>query len=278
MTVTEEVHRTHWGKILGRGDWTDFGGDRAGFPDTERPLLAGAQTEHPGRRKQAMGTIAGLYWKPLYCYLRAKGNSDADAKDLVQGFFCENVLQGGVIKNTDLQKGRFRTFLLTSLQNYVRQQRRGQMAKKRFPAKGLVSLGAADEGNLPYPSGMGTPEQQYICAWAISLVHAVLTEVKTALIEDDEELLWTVFLARVVRPMLEGTEPVSEKELCREYNIPHRWTVERMVVRVRKIYASILRSAVRQYAGPGQDVEREIRDLIRIVSDSGAASSREPRT
>jgi hypothetical protein len=58
------------------------------------------------------------YWYPLYNFARYKGFSDEDAQDLTQGFFL-HLLDKVSLKHADPSRGRFRSFLLASFQNYM---------------------------------------------------------------------------------------------------------------------------------------------------------------
>jgi len=94
---------------------TNIGGIRESFLTTHWSFIeaAGAGTED--RENAMIGLLLERYWKPVYCYLRRRGYNNEDAKDLTQGFFQEVVLGRELIPQADRSKGRFRTFLLTSL-------------------------------------------------------------------------------------------------------------------------------------------------------------------
>ena len=79
---------------------------RAGEPDSEA-------SSH-----QALSGFCEAYWPPLYSFLRHRGHSSADAQDLVQGFFAR-LLEQNTLSHADRQKGRLRTFLLGSLENFL---------------------------------------------------------------------------------------------------------------------------------------------------------------
>src|SRR5207249_8611044 len=86
---------THWTVVF-----------RAGEPDSET-------SSH-----QALSGFCEAYWPPLYSFLRHRGHSSADAQDLVQGFFVR-LLEQNTLSRADRQKGRLRTFLLGSLENFL---------------------------------------------------------------------------------------------------------------------------------------------------------------
>jgi hypothetical protein len=121
-------------------DETDMGGERDIFLTTHWSLIEKVGNE--GDKDRAL--IASLlenYWKPVYCYLRHKGYGNEDAKDLTQGFFHEVVLDRNLVQRADPAKGRFRSFLLHALNQYLINERDKRMAQKRIPPEKTVLSG-----------------------------------------------------------------------------------------------------------------------------------------
>ena len=99
-------------------DLTDMGGVRDTFLTTHWSLIDGVK-EHTDKDRALIGLLLERYWKPVYCYLRRKGYNNEQAKDLTQDFFHEVVLSRSLIDRADQSKGRFRSFLLHALNNYL---------------------------------------------------------------------------------------------------------------------------------------------------------------
>ena len=76
-----------------------------------------AQSQAPGSQ-QAFADLCKLYWYPLYAFIRHRGHSPEDAEDLVQGFFL-HLVEHKTLSRVDRSKGKFRSFLLASLQNFL---------------------------------------------------------------------------------------------------------------------------------------------------------------
>ena len=68
--------------------------------------------------QSALAELCRLYWYPLYVFARLSGHSPDDAQDLIQGFFLD-LLEHRAPMGVDRLKGKFRSFLLASLQNYL---------------------------------------------------------------------------------------------------------------------------------------------------------------
>src|SRR5439155_506550 len=92
----------------------------------------------------ALSGFCEAYWPPLYSFLRHRGFSSADAQDLVQGFFA-HLLEQNTLTSADQQKGRLRTFLLGSLQNFLYNEYDRARALKRGGGRQVVSI----EEHLP---------------------------------------------------------------------------------------------------------------------------------
>jgi len=93
---------------------TAMGGTESQFPPTGWTWLM-----DPHHRDHAYHRLAQRYWKPLYVYLRSRGLPDDRAKDILQGFFTEQVLEGGLLDKVDRTRGRFRNFMRVALWNYT---------------------------------------------------------------------------------------------------------------------------------------------------------------
>src|SRR5262245_8578251 len=87
----------------------------------------------------ALNSLCTLYRSPLLAWLRCRGEKNENAEDSVQGFF-EQLLRRDFLKDVGREKGRFRTFLLTAFQNFLRDQYRRSSADKRGGNQNLASL------------------------------------------------------------------------------------------------------------------------------------------
>ena len=114
-----------------RHDKTTMGGAKHTFQTTLWSEIQNVKTLDEDKRQIIIGNFLKKYWKPVYCYIRRKGYDNEPAKDLTQGFFHEIVLGHNLIQQADQTKGRFRTFLLTTLDRYVTNVYRRETAQKR---------------------------------------------------------------------------------------------------------------------------------------------------
>ena len=105
---------------------------------------------------------AGDYWWPLYAFVRRRGYEPHDAEDLVQEFFAR-LLAKDFLHSVDRRKGKFRSFLLAAMDQFLAKEWRRSNAQKRGGRFRITSLDAeaAEEHYLQIPATTQTPEQIY---------------------------------------------------------------------------------------------------------------------
>lgn len=251
-----------------RSDRTDMGGDRGVFPTTRWSEIGDANALDETRRKTVIDYLVRKYWKPVYCYLRRKGCDNESAKDLTQGFFYELVLNRELVQQAKKAKGRFRTFLLTALDHYVINVHRAKEREKRRPKGTVVSLEAFDEASVSLASKDMTPAEAFTYVWAQEILNEVLTQVEAGCCSDGKEKHWEVFRARVLEPIMCGSEARSLGELCKRYGIGDETKASNMIITVKRRFQAVMKSRVRLYVDSDEDVEKEINDLMAVLSGS----------
>ena len=249
-----------------RSGKTSMGGARSGFQTTHWSEIRNARTQDQARRRVVVDNLSRRYWKPIYCYLRRKGYGNEQAKDLTQGFFHEVVLGRNLVQRANKTRGRFRAFLLTALNNYIIGVHRANVASKRRPADGIVSLEEFDEESMSITAKDMRPEDIFTYVWASVLMDEVISEVKEGCLQDGKKVHWQVFRARVLKPIMAGVEPSPVSELCKRLNIENKDKVSNMVVTVKRRFRMAMARRVRQHVDSDDEVEQEIQDLMKILS------------
>jgi RNA polymerase sigma factor (sigma-70 family) len=133
-------------------------------------VLNSAQSQAPGY-KQALADLCKLYWYPLYAFIRHRGYSPEDAQDLVQGFFL-HLIEYKTLSRVDRSKGKFRSFLLASLKNYLANETDRARCLKRGGKVEFVHIDlekAEDRYELESVEQL-TPEKIFDARWAIALL------------------------------------------------------------------------------------------------------------
>src|SRR5690242_15496420 len=140
------------------------------FPTTRWTLVVAAVHPHQKEARPALVSLCENYWYPLYAYLRRRGYPADQAQDLTQEFFMR-VLEGRYLDRADPEKGRFRSFILTSLKFFVADEADRQRAQKR--GGGVVLALEFSSGENRYqrePAHDATPERIFERRWALSVL------------------------------------------------------------------------------------------------------------
>jgi RNA polymerase sigma-70 factor (ECF subfamily) len=168
-------------------------------------VLLSAQSELPGSQS-ALADLCQLYWCPLYAFVRRRGYSAEDAQDLTQGFFL-NLLERKSFKRADREKGKFRTFLLASLQNYlVNEFERTNRIKRGGQIEFVgLDLEGGEERYLAEPAGTLTAESVFDARWAVTLLAHARNRLRDEYVSQGK-----VAIIDRLRPFL---DPVNSKRL-----------------------------------------------------------------
>ncbi len=128
---------------------------------------------------QALAQLCQNYWVPLYTYLRKKGHKPAEAEDIVQAFLAR-LIEKASLAAANPNRGRFRSFLISSLQNFVANLRDQEVAQKRGGnlKKFSLDFSAAEEAYHREPCTHLTPEKIFDRQWALDLLNLVLSRLK----------------------------------------------------------------------------------------------------
>ncbi len=140
------------------------------FPATHWTDIVTARREGSAAATDALNRLCGTYWYPIYAYIRRKGHSDSDAKDIAQGFF-HHVLERNLLGAADRTKGKFRSFLLGSLNYFLANLNDFEQAKKRGGGAILIALDdkTGDERYALEPVDELSPEKLFERRWALDL-------------------------------------------------------------------------------------------------------------
>ena len=252
-------------------DQTSIGGPREAFFTTEWSIIEQIKVEGGTAKRELINDLLRKYWKPVYCYLRRKGIDNEQAKDLTQGFFTEVVLGRSLIEKAEQYRGRFRTFLLCALQQYIAEIQRHQQAMKRTPPAGLISLGELDTQVLPEAPAHLSAEESFHYAWASQLLDQLLTETEAQCQRDGKMSHWQVFRAHVLQPILENAPAPSLTKVCRQYGVDNPTRAANMIVTVKRRFQSVLKRTIRRSVLSDEDADSEFTALLQIFSESRAS-------
>ena len=149
------------------------------FATTRRSLVLAAGHRSQPEADQALALLCEAYWYPLYAYVRRRIPDVSEAQDLVQGFFVR-LLEKNVLAKASPQRGRFRSFLLAAVKNFLTNEWDRARADKRGGGRQGLSLDlVSGESRVSLePTHALTPERTYERDWALRLLGRVLERVR----------------------------------------------------------------------------------------------------
>lgn len=148
----------------------------AAFDTTSWSLILAAAG---GDRDGSAGPLADFcrrYWSPALAFVIAQGYTREEAEDLTQSFFG-SVVAGKFLQQADRERGRFRSFLLTALKNFISNDRDRSQAQKRGGGSVHVPFDAVSWENAPTAIAPATPDREFDRNWALAVLQRTLDAV-----------------------------------------------------------------------------------------------------
>ena len=235
----------------------------AGFASTHwSVVLRAAQDESPQAAQAALAELCRSYWPPLYTFLRRGGHPPANAQDLVQAFFV-NLLEQNTLARADREKGRLRTFLLGSLQNFLANEHDRATALKRGGGRQIISLEEHyEEAEAALRTGGDADASaSYDHTWAATLLDRAWAQLHAAMVAEGKEE-WI----NAVKPLLVGgaETPPNQEQLAAKLGM-HPSTLRTALQRLRQRYRETLRGEVARTVSDPAEVDEEVRYLYRVL-------------
>lgn len=225
------------------------------FPTTHWSIIASARKEERGA---ALTRLIEAYAPALRTYLTLERRlRPQDVDDALQGFIADRFLESRLLSIADPAKGKFRSLLLSALNNYLASVYRHDSAKKRAPEEGIGSLDSCAD----HRGDSVEPSAAFVRAWAVQL----LTKTQEAMKEECRRInrmdMWEVFRRRELAPCYEGAEPISYDAMVSEFGFKSPLQASNTLVTAKRMFDRILRAQIAEYAMPDQ-IDDEVRDLF----------------
>jgi RNA polymerase sigma-70 factor (ECF subfamily) len=223
-------------------------------------VLEAGHNLSPGS-EEALEKLCRIYWYPLYAFARRQGNTPEDAQDLTQNFFAR-LLEKNYLSKADPDRGKFRTFLLRSLKNFlVNDWKRAGRLKRGGGLEFLsIDTNAAEDRYAAEAPDEGNPDAEYETRWAITLVEQVLTALRQEFNAADKARLF-----EELRGFIWGDKsPASYAEIAGHLNLSEG-NVKVAVHRLRQRFRELLRAEVANTVARPEDIDGELRHLIGVL-------------
>jgi len=228
------------------------------FKTTIWPIVVNAADPGSPEARDALAELCRAYWYPIYAFVRRRNHTPEQAEDLTQGFFAD-LLARGSIGEADPAKGRFRSFLLASLSNYLSNQRSWERRVKRGGKVRILSIDFrdAEDRYLQEPMHAVTPERLFERRWALTVLDRSLDRLGGEMAHRKKQRLF-----EVLKPVLtDGLGEASFVEIGAALGMSEG-AVRVAAHRLRRRYRQIIREEIGRTVADPDQLGAEIDDLF----------------
>ena len=233
------------------------------FGTTHWSVVLAAGAGDSAAAMAALEKLCQAYWYPLYAYLRRRGYGPEDAQDLTQGFFMR-LVQRNYPAQADRAKGKFRSFLLLTLNHFLSDERERATARKRGGGQMFVSLddpASEDRYRLEVPDDL-TPEKLFERRWAQTILDQALARLRAEFVAEGKTECYEVLKA--FEPGEQKT--ISYAEAAAQLGVTES-AVKSMIHRLRERHRELVREEIAQTVATAAEVDEELRHLIAVISE-----------
>jgi RNA polymerase sigma-70 factor (ECF subfamily) len=223
-------------------------------------IMTAAQSQMEGG-PAALAELCRLYWYPLFVFARRCGYSPDDAQDLTQGFFLQ-LLEHRIVARADRLKGKFRSFLLASFQNYISNEARRARCPKRGGGCEFVTLDLewAESRYQLEPVDTLTAEKIFDARWAMTLLDRTMTLLGEEYAAEDKASTFKILKAFL--DLSKAPPPYEQAADALQVGVA---SVKTLIHRMRKRFASVLRAEVRRTVSDPAEVDGEVHALCEAL-------------
>jgi RNA polymerase sigma factor (sigma-70 family) len=228
------------------------------FPTTQWSMVLHAGAGADTQARSALESLCRQYWYPLYSFIRRQGHAHHEAEDCTQEFLARLLSTEGIARARP-ERGRFRTFLLTALRNFLTDEwRRTQAAKRGSQAPLPLGFDTAEQRYAREPADPAlSPEQVFDRNWAIGMINRAVATLR----EDYEKGGRGALFAALAPVVWDNSGGESHAELARRLGLtPDACNVA--IHRLRRRLGERLRLDVAQTVAEESEVDTELRHLI----------------
>ncbi len=231
------------------------------FSPTHWSVVLAAAEGQSAAACSAREDLCRNYWYPLYAYVRRRGYSPEDAQDLTQEFFARLLANHG-LRTVSPLKGKFRSFLLASMNHLLADEHDRLTREKRGGGRSLISFDAqtAEERYRLEPVDELTADAIFERRWAIALLEQVLNR-----LDDEYSKSGRARVFVVLRQFLTG-DPAGHDYPAAAYRLHMTEGAVRVAVhRLRRRFGVLFRDAVAATLDEPGELDSEMRHLLGVL-------------
>jgi RNA polymerase sigma factor (sigma-70 family) len=229
------------------------------FVTTRWTVVQSARNSASPEAEAALESLCRAYWPPIHAYVRRFGYPIEDCRDLTQGFFCR-LLEKKWLLAADPERGKFRTFLLSTLKHFLADERDRAEALKRGGGRLHLSLEGDFDEEILALSHSASPEQIYEYQWALTVLDQALRRLQQEFADFGKGADFEVLKNFIA---LDAT-PISHQEAAARLGITEG-AAKMSVSRMRRRFRELVRTEVAHTVQNDAEIENEVRYLAEIL-------------
>jgi RNA polymerase sigma factor (sigma-70 family) len=234
----------------------------AWFTTTHWSIVLNAQDPASPHAREALEKLCRAYWYPLYAFVRRQGFDEAAAKDLTQGFFAK-LLEKNYLAGVRPEKWKFRTFLLVTIKHFISDERDKARALKRGGDQIIISLDetSGEDRYRNEPADLMDAEKLFDRRWVLTLLEQAREHLK-----EEYRLAGKAALYERLQLFDSGEADIpSYAQVAPALGLSESG-VRTAVHRMRQRHRELVRQEVAQTVNSPEEVDEEIRYLLRVIS------------
>jgi RNA polymerase sigma-70 factor (ECF subfamily) len=234
------------------------GGNSSGIGSTEWSLVLAAGKDDSA--SDALNSLCRRYWRPMYVHIRRMGIPSADAEDVTQRFFVY-LIEKDWISHADPNRGSFRAFLRTLLNNYLANHQRAGRAAKRASVQVSIDTEEGERALAESAARASDPVLAFDQTWARTVLQTAWER-----LAGEQAAAGKVHLFDALRPFV--TQPASSGDYDRlgpQLGL-HRGQIAVFIHRLSRRYADLIRAEVAETLADRSEIESELRHLVQITA------------
>ncbi len=237
-----------------------LGNENRAFSTTHWSVVLTARSDDPFGAA-ALEQLCAKYWYPVYAFIRRRGFDFHEAQDLTQAFFAD-LLQRRGFNHADHERGKFRSFLLAALMNFLNNEWDKKQTLKRGGQRQIISLDDTAEDRYQHePAEQTTPEKLFERRWALTLMEQVLSRLRQEYIASSKAKLF-----EKLEPCLTVEASPGLYTECASTLGLTEGAIRVALHRLRRRFGELLRQEIAQTVASPAELESEIRHLFAAIS------------
>lgn len=207
-------------------------------------------------RTEALNRLLRSYGPAMIEYVKHRFVlSESEAEDMIQQFVADLVLVKNAFARANQSRGKFRTFLMTSIQHFVCDQLRRQKAQKRYPSNGFVSVEETNIADLTSNSSLD--QELFDDGFIRQIVAEAIHRTHEYCVARGQSEIWEILYARVLAPHLDDTEPEDYDRLVSELGLRDNTEAQNKLASGKSIFKRCFKSVIEEFSSSAQEFEEE---------------------